>query len=141
MLPTSIDLFDKIRALTFPDGQYVIVGSGIMAAKGIREAHDLDIVVTPELFEKCRNEGWEVRPWTKPGMEGKEWLKKGNVDLHLEVSSGDVRSTAEDLLREAEIMNGIPFITLQQLIAFKRAYGRPKDFEDIKLIEEYLARR
>lgn len=136
-----MNLFEEIRALHFPDGQYVIVGSGIMAAKGIREAHDLDIVVTPVLFEKCRDEGWEVRPWTKPGLEGKEWLKRGIVDLHLEVNSGTVRSTAEDLLREAEIINGIPFITLEQLAVFKRAYGRPKDFEDIKLIEAYLEKQ
>ncbi len=135
----AMDIFEELRGLSFSPNQYVVVGSGIMAAKGIRNTNDLDIVVTPELFEKCKREGWEVKPWTKPGKEGKEWLKRGAVELYLEVNEGDINPTTEDLLKEAEFINGIPFNTLERLVEFKRAYGRPKDFEDIALIEKYLA--
>ena len=135
-----LNIFPEIRALNFPAGQFIVVGSGILAAKGIRPAYDLDIVVTPELFEACRAAGWEARPWTKPGMIGKEWLRRadGLVDLMLESVCGAGCFDALELMKEGEVIDGIMFMSLPQLIRFKRDYGRPKDFEDIALIEKYL---
>ncbi len=135
----AIDLFSEINALHFPQGEYIVVGSGIMAAKGIRPAYDLDVVVTQKLFDLCLQQGWELKPWTRVGKVGKGWLKKGIVDLHLEINCKDEDFTAEDLLRSAEVINDIPFISLEQLSVFKKEYGRPKDFEDIELISQYLS--
>lgn len=133
-----IDVFKEVKALNFPVGEYIVVGSGIMAARGIRPAYDLDIVVTPKLFEQCRAEGWEVRPWTREGKIGKEWLKRGLVDILLEVNCGDANFSTEELLRDAEIIQDVPFISLERLVMFKKNYGRPRDFEDVALIEYYL---
>ncbi|HCC06123.1 TPA: zinc ABC transporter substrate-binding protein [Candidatus Nomurabacteria bacterium] len=133
-----MDIFEEIKKLNFPKGEYIVVGSGIMKVKGIRDTNDLDIVVTPELFEKCKNDGWEINEWTKVGIEGKEWLKKGDVDVYAQLSRKNGSLSVEDLLKNSEEINGISFITLEALIDFKREYGRPKDFEDIKMIENYL---
>lgn len=131
-------IFQKVRELGFPDGEYIVVGSGILAAKGIRETNDLDIVVTSELFEKCKSEGWEVLPWTKQSIPGKDWLKKGNAEVYVQLSRKTGGISARELLENVEVIEGIPFITLESLIDFKQEYGRPKDFEDIRIIEEYL---
>lgn len=133
-----MNIFAKIKELNFPSGHYIIVGSGILAAKGIRETNDLDIVVTPGLFERCRSEGWEVFPWTKKSIPGKDWLKKGIVEVYIQLSRKTGGISAKELLKNAEIIEGIPFITLESLIDFKREYGRPKDFEDIQIIEAYM---
>ncbi len=135
-----MDIFTEVKKLNFPADQYIVVGSGIMHAKGIRETNDLDIIVTPELFEQCKAEGWEVLPWTKESIPGKDWLKKGNVEVYVQLSRKTGGISAEELLKDAEIISDVPFITLETLIDFKREYGRPKDFEDIKVIEEYLAK-
>jgi hypothetical protein len=133
-----MNLFEEIRKLNFPSDQYIVVGSGILAAKCIRETNDLDIVVTPELFERCKSEGWEVLPWTKESIPGKDWLKKNNVEVYVQLSRKTGGIPASELIKDAEIIEGIPFITLETLIDFKQEYGRPKDFEDIKIIERYL---
>ena len=133
-----MDIFTKIKELGFPPDQYIVVGSGILAAKGIRQTNDLDIVVTPELFDKCKAEGWEVLPWTKESIPGKDWLKKGEIEVYVQLSRKSGGISATELLKKAEIIEGIPFITLESLIDFKREYGRPKDFEDIKVIEACL---
>ncbi len=137
---TPIDIFKELEKLNFPIGEYVVAGSGIMSAKGIRPAYDLDIVVTQELFDECLENGWELRPWTRTGKVGKSWLKKEGVELLLELGFEDEAMTAKDLMKEGEIVNGVPFLSLHQLIKFKKDYGRPKDFEDIALMEEYLRR-
>ncbi len=133
-----MNIFEAVRELNFPDGKYIVVGSGILAAKGIRETNDLDIIVTPDLFEKLKSEEWTVYPWTKESISGRDWLKKNNVEAYIQLSRKTGGISAEELLKNAEVINGIPFITLEQLVDFKREYGRPKDFDDIKLIEEYL---
>ena len=135
-----MDIFSEIRELNFPEGHYIVVGSGILAAKGIRETNDLDIVVTPELFEELKSEGWEVLPWTKESIPGKDWLKKENVEVYIQLSRKTGGIPASELLKDAEVIEDIPFITLESLIDFKREYGRPKDFEDIKTIEQYIER-
>jgi len=134
-----MSIFERVRQLGFPIGEYVVVGSAIMEVCGIRKTNDLDIVVTPALFERCKQAGWSVQPWTKPGKKG-EWLKKDDCDILLDCSYGDAKFDASDLIREAEVYEGIPFMGLERLIVFKRAYGREKDAKDIDLIEKYLAK-
>ncbi len=136
-----MEIFSEIAKLNFPPDQYIVVGSGIMAVKGIREASDLDIIVTPELFEKCKAEGWEVHPWTKEGIPGKEWLKKGEIELYVQLSLKAGGVPAKELLKDAEIINGVPFITLEQHMKFKAEFGRPQDLADIETIKNYLAQQ
>jgi len=136
-----MNIFEEIAKLNFPPNQYIIVGSGIMAAKGIREANDLDIIATPELFEKCKSEGWEIHPWTKVGIPSKEWLKKGSIDLYVQLSLKGGGVLAKELLKDAEIINGVPFITLENHMKYKAEFGRPQDLIDIQMIKDYLSKK
>ena len=52
-----MDIFKKLKELNFPLGEYVLVGSGPLAARGIRKASDLDIAVTDELWQELINSG------------------------------------------------------------------------------------
>lgn len=42
-----MDIWKRLKELNFPIGEYLVTG-GAMAAHGIREAHDLDILITPK---------------------------------------------------------------------------------------------
>lgn len=52
-----MNIITKIKELNFPTGEYVVVGSGIMDALGIRKANDIDIAVTPKLHTQLRKTG------------------------------------------------------------------------------------
>lgn len=132
-----MNVIEKVKSLSFPDGQYVVVGSGILAVKGIRESHDIDIVVIPVLFEKCKAEGWEQVPWTYEKMD-QVYLKKDEFELYLDVNCKDFNPTFQELFQRAEIIDGVVFASLQDTINFKRAYNKPKHLKDIELIEQYL---
>lgn len=119
-------------------GEYVVVGSGPMAARGIRDAHDIDIVVAEKLFEKCRRDSWEQVPWTYPEKLQHIFLKRGIVELYLDVNCESFNPTTEELIARADIINGIPFASLGDVIQFKKGYNRPKHDRDIELIETYL---
>jgi hypothetical protein len=48
-----MDVFREIKKLGFPPERYVVFGGGAIAARGIRETHDVDILVALELLEEC----------------------------------------------------------------------------------------
>jgi hypothetical protein len=133
-----LDVLTEVKKLNFPDGHFMVVGSGILSITGIRPAYDLDIVISKELFEKCKKDGWEIKPWTRPGPILHEWLKKDNIELMVEMNIDEKVYRLNDLTDEAMIVDGIHFLSLNQLIEFKEAYGRQKDFDDIMLIKKYL---
>jgi len=132
-----MDIFEKVKNLNLPLGEYLIAGSGPMAARSIRDYKDIDILVTERLYEKLKKDDWEIVE--VDGVNDKfEVLKKDKYEAGKNLWFGDYRPNSEFLITNAEIINGIPFLPLPELVKFKKALGREKDLKDIKLIEDYL---
>ena len=131
-----MDIFQKVKSLNLPSGEYIVFGSGPLQAHGIRETRDVDILVLSELYEKLKQEGWEERVWetSPPGR----FLFKDDVEVGDSWDYGEYNPDPNWLIENAEIINGVPFAPLEEVLKGKKAFGRPKDLEDIKLIEEYL---
>ncbi len=129
-----MDLFGEIKKLHFPINKYVVVGGAAMATRHIKETYDIDIVVTPDLFDYCKQEGWQehLRPNGEPG------LQKGITEIYLDVNSGNFNPSFEELRNRAQIIDEIPFCSLDDVRRFKKEYNRDKDIEDINLIDSYL---
>ncbi|MCH8889400.1 hypothetical protein IID26_03185 [Patescibacteria group bacterium] len=129
-----MDIIDEIKKLQFPLGQYVVVGSGTMAALGIREARDIDIAVISKLYDfLCATGKWE-----KEEYHGKILLKQGKVEIIPQLNWNEYATTTEEAITSAILIDNIHFMNLKELKKFKLALGRKKDFEDIKLIDQYL---
>jgi len=139
-----MNIFDEVKKLNFPPDKYVVVGSGPMAALGLKEPNDIDLVITLDLFKECKKNGWEVKQWTYPNTSG-EYLQKENVELYLDVNYGDFNPTFEELFKRSEIINGVRFASLQDTLNFKKAYltniKKEKHIRDIAIIEGYLRKR
>ena len=132
-----MNIIAEVKKLDLPLGQYVVIGSGIMAQLGLREANDVDIAVTPNLYAKLRASG----EWEEEERYGKIFLKKDAVEINPRLDWVSYPTTAEEAIASATIIDGVPFINLNELVTFKRALGRGKDLPDIVIIEEYLAGR
>lgn len=115
-------------------GEYVIVGSGPLAALGIREANDIDVAVTPKLLAELRATG----EWEEVEKYGKIFLKKEGVDIIPQLSWEEYPTTTEEAIASAMMIDGISFMNLHELKKFKTALGREKDFADIARIDAYL---
>ncbi len=53
-----MNLFEEVKRLDLPPGEYVVIGSGILGALGIRDIADVDLLVSPRVFEQLRERGW-----------------------------------------------------------------------------------
>jgi hypothetical protein len=128
------EIVSKVKSLNLPVGSYIVFGSCPMAIAGIREAGDIDFLVSTELFEQLARSGWkqiEKSPNDKP-------LIKDEFEAHSNWNFSSYKPTLEYLLKTAEIIDNIPFASLAEVLKWKNASGRPKDTIDVKLIEEYL---
>lgn len=126
-----MDIKAKIIDLSLPKNSFVVVGSGILAVLGLRQSDDIDLIVTKELFEKLKIEGWETSYWQDQVV-----LKKDVYD----VGTTWLGQTLEELLPNAQTIDGIPFLSLTDLRQWKTMMGRPKDLKDIALIDAYTSR-
>lgn len=126
---------DQVKSLNLPLGQYVVVGGGVLAAHGIRDFKAIDILITEELFDELKKNGWTV----KVTSWGSNNLVNGIVEAGPGiVSCKNYEPDITKVIKEADIINGIPFMDLHELMKFKKALGREKDLVDIALIKNYL---
>ncbi len=123
--------------MNWPEGSYVVFGSGPMAVAGIRESSDIDLLVSDELAKQLKADGWqeiEKTPNDKP-------LVQGDFEAHKSWEFSSYKPTLEHLLSTATVIDGVPFASLQEVRKWKTASARPKDLTDIKLIDNYLAKK
>lgn len=123
--------FQDVLKLGLPQGSYAVFGSGPMAVRGMRDAVDIDLIVTDEL-------------WQQYAATGKYRIEKGfDLIMHDVSLIADWKKWFPDnlpLIESADIIDGLPFVKLSYVLEWKRALGREKDLRDIALIQEYLGR-
>lgn len=135
-----MDIFTEIRQLDLPAGEYVVLGSGVLAALGIRDIADIDLLVSPRLFNQLRERGWEYGALDYDGRV-RERLTFGETEAFKDFWYSDQNPAPEKLIANAAVIKGVPFLPLATLLDIKRALNRPKDHSDIALVENYLARQ
>ena len=130
----SQQVLAELRALDLPVDQYVVVGGAALSIRGLRSTEDIDLVVVPILFDKLKSAGWrqKTRPNGAPG------LKRGCVEIYLDVNTESFGRGIDWLLAHAEIMEGVPLVDLETLMGWKKTYGREKDTRDVELLERVL---
>lgn len=132
---TGADIIAQIASQNFPAGSFIVFGAGPLAAAGIRETGDIDLVVTPELYAELIKRGWK-KCVKAPGDEP---LRHGVFEAHDNWSFEGYTSTFEALLATADFYEGIPFASLQEVRAWKTKSTGKKHKADIDLINAYLA--
>ena len=131
---TKEEIITKVKTLNLPKGSYIVFGSCPMAVLGIREANDIDLLVSQEIYEKLKKDGWEEidkGPNDKP-------LIRDVFEAHNNWNFSSYNPTLEDLLTSAIEVDGVTFASLEDVRKWKVASGRPKDVNDIKMIDNYF---
>ena len=132
------DRFERLRQLELPQGDFVIFGSGPLIVRGIIEAtNDLDVL--------CRGPAWEyVQTIGRP-----EYLSEygitifsidgGRISFGNRWAIGDFDT--DTLIDSMEWFEGLPFVSLQYVSAYKILANRPKDRKHLQAMREggYLA--
>lgn len=128
-------LVQKLRSLRLPPTDYVVAGSGALLAHGIRDRiGDLDVV--------ARGPAWKMvtelnDPVVAPSGQGLMVpLFEGGIEVFDRWLPG--APEPDVLIEGAELVAGIPFCPLAQILIWKERSLRPKDQVDTQLIKGYL---
>jgi len=103
-----------------------------MSLKGLKEPNDLDILVSPEVWQLLVDMGH------KPQGDKIVPLDTDIVEI-FKTWTNEVDPAA--VLRNAEKAHGCWFASLEDVLNWKRRRGKPKDLVDAKIIEDYLAHK
>ncbi|MBT5338656.1 hypothetical protein HN643_04535 [Candidatus Falkowbacteria bacterium] len=120
---------DKLKQLNFPADQFAIFGSGPMAVRNIRPAGDIDLIVKPELWQEL------IKEFT-PDKDKPYRIEIGNIEIYKQWKPwfNDII----ELIDTADEFQGLRFVKLKHVLAWKKAMGRDKDLHDVKLINNFL---
>lgn len=126
------ELLQKMQLLHLPLGHYVVAGSGPLAVRELREANDIDIQVDDELWARLES-------IHGPSHGGTVLALAEDVDAHRDAAYEPFPGARplSQQIREADVVDGVAFMSLADTKVAKRAKARPKDLEDIRIIEAW----
>lgn len=132
-----MDIFSTIKNLHLPANKYLVIGGAALAGRGIKETKDVDLLLSKDLLNEFRNSNsWLYHPRIIPTEEAGLVNSDGTVELYPTV--GGINLPYEEIKAREEVIDGIPFANLMDILKIKQFYKRDKDLKDIVLIEEYL---
>jgi hypothetical protein len=129
-------IFEKLISLNLPSADFAVFGSGAMFAHGIKkDVHDVDLILRGKAWEEVQKLGPVEETKSKFGKV--VTLFDGEIeafDSWFPVGVWDI----DNLIDTAGVIDGIRFVTLENVLKWKKMRNAPKDAEHIRLIEEYL---
>jgi hypothetical protein len=120
-----------VTELGLDQRDFVIFGSGPLLAHGLRRRiRDLDVVARGTAWQRVSEHG-------DPGTGSVNGAPLAQFeDGLIQFSQGWVSDDydADDLIDRAEIIQGLPFAQLTDVLAYKRTLCRTKDAQDIRAL-------
>ena len=132
--PMSLPATEMIHDLKIETDQYIAVGGAVLALLHLRDTHDVDLVVSSDVYEKFRGQKhWREFVWSS----GKKVLVHEQYTL-MKTWMGQ---SLGQLRRDQQVINGISCVSTDRLVDAKRKIGRRKDFSDIALLQSHHKHR
>ncbi|GAA5085712.1 hypothetical protein HNP84_010213 [Thermocatellispora tengchongensis] len=135
MQPKDNPLIRKLLSLDLPAEDYVIAGSGPLFAHGIKNGlGDLDVV--------ARGRAWQKATTFAPPEPAPFWTGVDRVllfDGEIEIFNGwfPELGTVDELISRSDLIDGLRYESLHDVVRWKRTLDRQKDRDDIKLIDQH----
>ena len=156
-------LYEFMETLSLPEGHYVLIGSGVMQAAGLRYANDIDVLVSDRFLRFCTDIA--KMKLDKPDYSrydravyksvltmlpaghprGQRWPSRYNLKTYIgnAISDNIYPMDFDTALTRSANQEGLQMLTLHELMVWKKALveaGRGRTFEqaDIELIAAHL---
>ena len=127
------NLFDLLRSLELPIGDFAVFGSGPLIVRGIVEgANDLDVISRGAAWERALDVGELV---SLPDGARIVSCFGGAVTIGRNWAYGEF--DIDELIETAEVIDGLPFARIEHVVRYKEVAARPKDFAHLELLAQH----
>lgn len=134
---------ERLAASGLPTEGVIVCGSGILDALGLREAEDVDVIASKDLFAILQESG----RYTCGHLDGDQYCRKGQVEIGgkivgepydgVEVWGTWFGRSYNDVAEDVVAIGGLRYMSVADTIEWKSKKGREKDINDIALLKEY----
>ncbi len=133
--------FQTLKDLNLPIGHFAVTGSGPLGVRNLREIGDIDVIVSQELWNTLSALYGVITTNNveKIVIPGKDIEAFHEGSFNADIIPG--APTVAERITEAEVIDGIPFESLEHVLFYKRHMGRDKDLKDIEKINRLLGQR
>lgn len=133
--PRDHRLIRRLLDLSLPPGDFVLAGSAPLLAHGLRAGlGDLDVVARGRAWQTAVSLGTPVRAPSGNGLV----VRLAGGDIEIFDSWISPRWPVDSLIANADVIEGVRFVSLRESLEWKRRLGRDKDKEDVRLLEAYF---
>lgn len=130
LLTDPAGLFATLTGLRLPHGSYVICGSAALYVRGLRDhMGDLDVLAIGPAWNIATTLG---APRPAPSGHG-QVIRHPHADIEV-FDRWTPGWSSDRLIATADTIDGLPFMRLSCLLAWKQAALRPKDLPDIAAV-------
>ncbi len=121
---------DMVKRLDLAPDSYIVIGGAVLEAMKLRQTHDVDLIVSNDVYREYRDK----HHWQEYVQDnGKKILSHNGYNLMHTWMSKNLKR----LNRSKQVIDGVNFMGINELIDAKRRLGRKKDIADIALLKEY----
>lgn len=137
-----MNIKQELRNIGLRAENAVVIGSGILNALNIRESKDIDVVVDRETYNQLS----ENSKFKKVEKHNKEILEDELFEIGTSWAVLGRDWDFDDLSKNSIIIDEVRYNTIEFLLEVKKSWvsdgeARPKDIQDIELIEKYLSKK
>ena len=140
----SLDTESLLKLLNAHNVEFVIIGATAFPVHGYARASlDIDLFIRPEpengrrTLKALKEFGYDVTDLSEEDLLSKKVLIRQNLvetDIHPFVQGVTFDQIWKDRVSGAYGNEKVYYASLDDLIAMKKAAGRPKDMEDLKVL-------
>jgi hypothetical protein len=124
------DIITTLRAMNIPSDKYIVTMGAVLSVHGIRTAGDIDIIFDPSLEKDLEEKGFVFSPTSHDVTYRKRYVS-GDIEAFPNFYNiGTFKECLQKYTRE--MVDGIPFMSLQDVLHVKSLFGREKDVVDIR---------
>jgi hypothetical protein len=129
----------QLAAFGLDSTNSIVIGSGILQALGIRTSQDLDVTVPNHTYQQLNQDP----RLTSSQTHGRPILVKPPLEIGTSWGVLGKNQSYDNLIQHSVIIDGVRYISLEFLLAVKQSWlqdaeVRPKDRQDVKLINAYI---
>jgi hypothetical protein len=131
------EMVTAVRGLGMTKSQFAVCGSSVLMIHGLVSlVRDIDIIAYGDAWEHVCN---GRQPRKAPLGDNVVSFREGQIEVFDGWSSTGWR--VQDMIAEADLIDGIRYIRLERILENKLWMNRPKDQEHIALIQDAIAKR
>lgn len=119
------DIIQRLKEINFEPGEYWVITGGAMVLYGMKEeTSDIDLGCSKKMADELEEKGYSVA-----------FMDDGTRKIEF---ADDIEIFENWLFDKVQMIEKIPVISIDGLVAMKKALGREKDFEDIRKIKNWM---